>query len=328
LTSGDHWQHFNLRVKPFIADLDTPVINTLSEKSITAGCYDFYFTHSYLVDKLLGYIREKCTNIDEQKIHKQRLFYESLKDEFDIGFINLNYDNVILQTLPDLDTGFDREIGKFERTRLWQNKWNFCYHIHGSVHFDMGGDGYDLHKIFWEENIKAKFSNNISSRGSDYSTSGIRQPHSSIICGLDKANQVLKEPFSLYFKELDRLIYHSDAILFVGYGFNDIHLNKAFPFIRRDNSKTRKVCIIDWKNDTDSALKFDSSTWANGIFSAIPVNAREMGPENGQLYATPGFYKSNRLMEVSKNNNYPLSVWYSGLSAAWNYPEKFIKALR
>jgi hypothetical protein len=63
-------------------------------------------------------------------------FFNYLKSDYELGFINLNYDNTILTALPDLNTGFDKD-GKFKLNMLFEENWNFCYHLHGFVHFDM-----------------------------------------------------------------------------------------------------------------------------------------------------------------------------------------------
>jgi hypothetical protein len=49
-----------------------------------------------------------------------------------------------------------------------------------------------------------------------------------IIVGQGKSQQIQAFPFRTYYSELDRLVHQSDAVLFLGYGFNDSHINLAF----------------------------------------------------------------------------------------------------
>jgi hypothetical protein len=109
-----------------------------------------------------------------------------------------------------------------------------------------GGGGADIHGIRWNADLRSNFRNNSLGRNGNMSSEGIDDAQSNIIAGLDKANQILRQPFAQYFMQLDRLIYESDAILFMGYGFADFHLNKLFPFIRLDKQKKRKVVVLDY----------------------------------------------------------------------------------
>jgi hypothetical protein len=47
---------------------------------------------------------------------------------------------------------------------------------------------------------------------------------------------------------------------FLGYGFTDIHFNSLFEFIRFDQSKTRKVVIVDYANDNTETFKHRSDS--------------------------------------------------------------------
>lgn len=139
ISSDDHWKHFNNRLKPFIDLKKFPEVLPFGklEKFKVAVGNDFHFLQSYLIDELLNYFRAECKDQAKdkrEKIKKLRNFFDSLKGEFEIGFVNLNYDNIITTTLPDLKTGFDKS-GDFDRNELYSSSWNFRYHLHSSVHF-------------------------------------------------------------------------------------------------------------------------------------------------------------------------------------------------
>jgi len=328
ISKDDHWQYFNNRLKPFIEVNEFPEVIRYGTEKIADG-FDFHFLQSFLVDNLLEYFRNKCKTLALDKDMELKIikdFFTCFKKDYDVGFINLNYDNVILSALPDLKTGFDKSSGEFNRAELYNLEWNFCYHLHGSVHFDMkGGKNTEIHKILWNNDLSSQFSQNSSGRNSNYTNEGIDHLNSCIIAGLDKANQILKEPFGPYYMQLDRLIYESDAILFIGYGFNDLHLNSIFPFIRYDNRKKRKVVVIDWASDNEDGLNFRNDSWSYGVFATLPCNGYEMGDGDNRLHHPVNYYKEKKILEKSTNKNYPIAIWYDGLFEACKYVDK-IKA--
>ncbi|HLA52760.1 MAG TPA: SIR2 family protein [Flavitalea sp.] len=323
------WQHFNNRILPFVKMNELPAVISFKRERIASGG-EFSFLQSWLVDQLLNYFRRSCGELEKTKsaeIEKLQSFFIELKRSFDIGFVNLNYDNVVLTALPDLQTGFDLSDGSFKRDLLYDKKWNFCYHLHGSVHFDMlGGKGMEMHKIFWNKDLNSKFTQNSSGRSAQATAQGINHLTSSIITGLDKANQILREPFASYFMQMDRLIYESDAILFIGYGFADEHLNSLFPFIRYDGRK-RKVVVIDYATDDEDGLHFRQDDWTYGLFSAIPSNAYEMGDGKHAWANATSYFKSRNLLEKSINQEYPLAIWYNGLLKACEHPDTVLAEL-
>jgi len=323
------WKFYNNRINPFIDLKSIPDIIKFGKDKETDGG-DFHFLHSYLIDKLLEYFKTICTTINTDKkleLAKLNIFYTNLKKDFELGFINLNYDNVILSTLPDLETGFDRITGEFDRNRIYTSSWNFCYHMHGSVYFDLKGNAIDMHKIYWNDDLNSTFAQNSLGRNSNSTSEGLNHLNSAIIAGLDKSNQLLKEPFGPYFMQLDRLIHESDSILFVGYGFNDTHLNRIFPFIRNDK-KNRKVVIIDWADDKEDGLNFRHDNWSCGVFETIPFDASEIGDGINRLPHPALYYKTNKILEKSKNPNYPIAVWYNGVLEACDSVDKIIDELK
>ncbi len=331
LIKDEEWSHFTNRLNPFIDLTNFPeVVSFRREKIADAG--DFHFLHSFLVDKLLEHFRIKCKTLRQDKESELQIlknFFLSLKEHFRIGFINLNYDNVILSALPDLKTGFNKVTDEFSRDELYNSEWNFCYHLHGSIYLDMKGEkDTEMHKIFWNGDLSSQFSQNSSGRSGNYTNEGIDHLTTNIITGLDKTNQLLREPFGVYFMQLDKLIYEADAVLFMGYGFNDLHLNKLFPFIRYDKSKTRKVVIIGWAAEDEDSLNCRHDGWSFGVFNTIPSNSYEMGDGKSKLLRPVNYFKSRKTLEKSSNPEYPLAVWYGGTLEACKYSDKIIDELK
>jgi hypothetical protein len=331
IAGSDHWQRFNSRLKAFIQLCEFPeIIRFRIEKR--ADHSDFDTLVSLLVDRLLEHFRVKCRTLETDKkseLDQLKNFFNYLKSDFDLGFINLNYDNVILTALPDLNTGYNRVTGEFDRGRLYKDEWNFCYHVHGSVYFDMkGGDHVDMHGIRWNDNLGSPFRSNSSGRSKNYTSEGLWHINSNIITGLDKANQILKEPFSSYFMQTDRLAYVADAVLFIGYGFSDLHLNSIFPFIRYDKNKKRKVVIVDWASNDEDGLCHRHDGWSHGVFMTLPFNGHEMGDGKSSMPNVPAYYKKRNKLEKSSNPDYPLAVWYNGFLEACKNAKKIRANLR
>lgn len=331
LASDKDHQYYRHALNPFIELESFPDIIGFKGAIAQAKGEDFHKLHSFLVDKLLDYFRLRCRELPvnyQENIQLLRSFLETLKAHFDIGIINLNYDNVILSAMPDLKTGFDTRTGAFDRSKLYDGNWDFCYHMHGSVHFDMKGDtDMEMHKVYWNPDLASQFAQNSSGRNSNTTSEGTRHLTTNIIAGLDKANQLLGEPFGPYFMLTDQLIYAADAILFMGYGFNDNHLNKKFLFTRYDKQKRRKVAVIDWAKDDKDGLSCRRDNWSHNLFGALPTNSREMGRWGyGDICVVKDFRKTNSL-EKSSNPKLPLAVWYGGMLEACKHPDTIIAEL-
>ncbi|MAL59210.1 MAG: hypothetical protein CMC14_04105 [Flavobacteriaceae bacterium] len=323
---------YNKSLKAFIKLNQFPEIITRYREEKRADGNDFKDMQASLTDQLLIHIRRKCLTLNKDKrdeLNKAKQFFNDLKEEYDLGFINLNYDNVILNILPDLSTGFNLEDGKFDKTEFYSNKWNFCYHLHGSIHFNMTNDGPQSHNIIWENDLNNNFQTRSTNRNVNYTSEGNYHLNSTIISGLDKANQLLRAPYRQYYMKIDSLVNESDAILFIGYGFNDMHLNKVFPSHRFSPNKKRNVVVIDYATeDTNSIQMHSNRDWTHRLFETIPYNFYDFGiskylPKDETIL----YYKKNSTFESSRNEKYPVSVWYNGFLEACENSEKFKKEL-
>jgi hypothetical protein len=321
---------FHNRLNPFIQLSTLPDIQHW-DKICSASGEDLGKLQADLVDKLLSYFRATCKDLSTQKqdlLQQQKQFLDALNEQYQLGIINLNYDNVIDLSRPDLVTGFRNSDGSFDRSLLYAPHWNFIYHMHGSVHFDMkGGNGTEMHKIFWNWDLNSTFSGNSRGRNLFFTGEGDEFLTSAIIAGLGKSNQLLREPFGSYFSQLDRLIYEADKILFIGYGFNDMHVNNSFPFIRYDGHKFRKVMVIDHTADATDGLSFRHDEWSFGLGRTIPFNGHEMGHREIEEPHHAGYYRKRKTFERSINPNLPLSVWYNGYGEAMKNTDKILNEL-
>lgn len=324
--------YYRHSLNPFIDLTALPeIVDLYWKKTKIATGHDFGNFAVSLLDQLVKHFREICSDLATQQqdnVKVLRSFLLQLQKQFDIGIINLNYDNVMLTAMPELKTGFNSTTNAFDRSLLYDGNWNFCYHMHGSVYFDMrGGKDTEMHKIFWNSDLRSLFAQNGGGRNRQFTREGHAHATTSIIAGLDKPNQLLlAEPFGAYFMQLDQLIYEADAILFLGYGFNDSHINQKFPFIRYDEKKYRKVVVVDYAPDRQSGLGVRSDSWAGNVFRTLPFDKRDFTTSFSEPKIAAEFKQAHAL-DRSVISERPLAVWYEGMMAACRYPDKILKEL-
>lgn len=279
---------------------------------------------SHLIDNLTDEFRLRCKaarNENPDKFLEFAGFINQLNNDFDVAFITLNYDNLITQACPNLFTGFDTITGSFEASSVYErNGWGLIYHLHGSVHFDMQGDSSDMHAIVWNPDLTSTFRQNSFGRNSQGTSEGIYIPTSVIVAGYGKTNQIQRVPFRTYYSKIDEIASQAETFLFLGYGFNDYHINNSLRSIRHGNTK-KPVVIVDWASNDQDPMQFRHDEWSYNLCKTIPVNASEMASRAYKNIAPDiSTLKANNEFEVSNNPKYPLSVWYGGfIEACKNY---------
>lgn len=312
--------NFTLPMNAFFGLKKLPKIHSLTGERFVGG-NDLRQLCSRLVDKLIEEFRVRCKTAKEEHETDFEVFasfINQLNEDYDVAFITLNYDNLITQACPNLFTGFN-DSGSFNPATVYDRAvWGLIYHMHGSVHFDMQGADLDMHAIKWNNNLHSLFSGNSSGRNSQDTSEGISVPTSVIVAGYGKTNQIQRPPFRTYYSKLDEIAEKADAFLFMGYGFNDLHLNNSLHRIR-SGTTAKPVVIIDWAPEDQDPLQFRHDEWAYNLCKTVPVNASEMATKKYK-HSAPDIadLKKNGDFEVSSNPKYPLSVWYGGFIGACN----------
>ncbi|WP_386082406.1 SIR2 family protein [Vreelandella sp. F11] len=283
---------------------------------------------STLMSELVNHFIDACADASKAKaaeIAELRQFLAALKEEFDIGIITLNYDNLFTQASPDLYTGFNAD-GKFDpMSVLTRTDWNFIYHLHGSVHFAMTGVAHDMHGITWVAAPSKSHTVHATGRNSQDSMEGTTYPMSPFVAGYGKTQQILRQPFRTYFAQVNRLVHEADSLLFLGYGFGDLHLNTAFSEVR---DRHRPIVLVDWADDNQDPLPFRYDAWSYNLFKTLPGDAHTMSSVGHSAPACIADLRAKRELEVSNNPTYPLSVWYNGMLEACRNPQKILNHLR
>lgn len=311
-------------------------VNTLPESTIFGTHQsptgdDISLLQSILVDELLTEVRGRCQKLISNKAPQIKIlsdFLDELKKEFEIAILTVNYDDVLLRATSGLTTGFDT-AGTFIPNAVKTRGWDFCYHLHGSVHFNMlGGTANTLHEIRWEENLNATFHQNTSGRNMIRTTEGPSVLNSNIVAGFDKANQILRAPFRTYYCEIERIVAEADCYLVCGYGFADLHLNAQLKTLRGSSGSTKKIVILTHADDLEDPLQFRSDSWSSGMAETLTVDMNSMGTKHGKTAPIIADLKANREFEISHNPKFPLAVWYDGFLSACQNAKSVIQELK
>jgi len=291
--------------------IDQNVVNNLSQK---------------LCDYILTLFRDLCRRINPELASDLQLFHNfftRLQESSDIAVVTTDYDDLIHRTLPELETGFDRSgDGQFQSGRIFGRKdWPCLLHMHGSVHFDMRTVGNDLHAICWQSDLELCHQNSFG-RGARHSIEGDIYPTSSIVVGYGKTVQILTVPFRIYYSELDRLIFESDAVLFLGYGFGDMHLNAGFS--NYGTTRDRQVVVVDHASDDVLAAGsafYEGSPTAKRAMSVFDVPFHRLS--SGKV--VPDSMKTLRQareFDRCDDAGHRLSLWYNGMLESCKHADK------
>lgn len=212
---------------------------------------------TFLLRKLASHMRDLSKKFNSKKLDSQdpvfskfsnyRKFFDKLRDHFELGIYNLNYDTVAGTAWPEAYCGFDRQgQGNFEPLSVSQRKeWGFVYHLHGSVHHCIVEHP---RRIRWQNDLSSEFKD-----GPNFAremAQGFKPvPLTTFITGGFKLDQLLVDPYQTLYSVLVRHVHEADAILVVGYGFGDPHVNcvlrNRFEGPDHDDRPHPKVVVLE-----------------------------------------------------------------------------------
>lgn len=215
--------------------------------------------HQFLIDILAKYFRAKCQEVENtppENFDGYINFFKEIRKAFDVGVYNLNHDNLAYRALKKTNegvfTGFDD--WNFQPDEIYNRKeWDFLYHLHGSVHFNLI-ENLDLtHETDliiwqdWQDDGKKSFTD-IGFPQMEASFDANWIPLATILTGGFKREQLAPEPFQTFQSALSKHVHEADAILIIGYGFGDSHINRALQnrfYLPSRHKPPPKVYIID-----------------------------------------------------------------------------------
>lgn len=265
-------------------------------------------------DTIVEHFIDVCADAPETRkdnLAQLKSILDALSDEFDIGIVTLNYDNIFSLARPDLYTGFNETTGEFEPQEvLNRSEWNFIYHAHGSIHFAMDGKGSDMHGIVWRHTPEKGHAGQATGRNGQSFLEGMHFPTSNIIAGYGKTLQMLRQPFRTYFAQVNRLVLDADALLFIGYGFGDLHLNAAFS--EADN-RPRPTAVLTMGTNKDLPYALRTDAWSYNMGLTVPTRVRSTDLTEDGSPRFIGELNTAGDFEVIRDADFPLSIWYGGL---------------
>lgn len=178
----------------------------------------------FLLEKLADYMRERSRSFDvkSRAFADYRQIFSRLREEFEVGVYNLNYDNVAVSAWPEAFTEFNG--GKFDARGIGiRREWEFIYHLHGSVHYSFCDPPFKR-ELEWKEDLAGLFET-CRPLFPDMASEFKAIVPTTLIAGGFKLDQLLSDPPQTFHASLVRHAHEADAVLIVGYGFGDVHVN-------------------------------------------------------------------------------------------------------
>jgi hypothetical protein len=268
----------------------------------------------HLLIELARHMRGLCRKLDlrtEAARHYTALF-DSVRDVFDVGVYNLNYDTSALAAWPDAYTGFN-ETGTFDPLGVHQREeWGFVHHLHGSVHHSLVGEFGN--EICWRPDLGGSFFDGHQGLVDDKRSEGRSFPKTTLVAGGFKLDQLLVEPFHSFHAALVRHVYAADAVLVGGYGFGDVHVNRALRNRLAGTNTRPPAMILDYACATTDPMQFRNDLWAHELCETLGTS--------GDFFREPGHSSPSGPSELAAKGSFEVSaphrvaLWHGGFVEA------------
>ena len=157
---------------------------------------------TFLLERLAKHMRGRCRLLDPELpvLSEYREFFRTLRERFDLGIYNLNYDTVARTAWPEAFCGFD-PCGTFDPSGVIRRRdWGFIYHLHGSVHHSIT----TLRpRIVWQQNLCGAFTDQVDVAPA--MAQGFRwAPLTTLVAGGFKLDQLTDDPYQTFYSALVR----------------------------------------------------------------------------------------------------------------------------
>src|SRR5271165_4061005 len=274
---------------------------------------------AYLLDKLAKYMRERSKALDKDvpAFQQYMRILSRLRDDFEVGVYNLNYDNVAISAWPDAFTGFRH--GKFDaRAVSVRKEWEFIYPLHGSVHYSLASE--QRTNISWVDDLTHSDFTDSTSLVSGMAEQFKPLVPTTLIAGAFKLDQLLADPFQTFYASLIRHAHEADALLVAGYGFGDVHVNRALQNRLSIDSPLAPVVVVT-KCDASSqqmAIRQNWCIWAQRLGETLKTSFDFNQPVPQQLVEQNMFEKDSRGH---------VRIWHGGFLEILNCLEQVIAHL-
>jgi hypothetical protein len=284
----------------------------------------------FLVGCLANHMRQRCRDLDvtSNAFGDYAEILQRLAEAFDVGIYNLNYDDLAVRALPQAFTGFSG--GKFDAQAVAdRTSWNFIYHLHGSVHYSLSGSSLRPN-ILWKDDLAGEFEDSqplMPSMAAEF------RPviPTTLVAGGFKLDQLLAEPAQSFFASLVRHAQQADAFLIAGYGFADVHVNRALQnrfAVDANGPRGRPQTIVATKTDPPFGLIGDREGhefFAWELTHTLSTRFSSSG-------ATPGLrFSISELIDRGVFESDPFGrarIWHGGFSQARDHLDQLVRSLQ
>jgi hypothetical protein len=228
-----------------------------------------------LLTRLAQYMRGCCKSLDTTSaaFADYRTILARLRDEFEVGIYNLNYDDVTHRVWPDAFSGFHDK--RFDARAVGRRpEWDFVYHLHGSVHYSFPTSSV-RNEVIWRDDLDGPF---VVCQHLAAEMAPEFRPvlPATLVAGGYKLDQLLADPAQSFHASLVRHVHEADAVLIAGYGFGDVHVNRALRnrFDLPDPGRIQRppVVVVDKTTPTPHAtvnLRQSHEFWAWELTHAL-----------------------------------------------------------
>jgi hypothetical protein len=279
---------------------------------------------SHLFGKLARHMRERSAVIEKgaPAFTAYAGVFAGLRDHFDLGVYTLNYDTGLVSALPDAFTGFT-STGFFDpRAVLERREWDFGYHLHGSVHHTLV-DGYST-EIRWRHDLAGEFHDGDEVPPSQSMTEFRTFPRTTLIAGGLKLDQLLVDPFQTLYASLIRHVHEADAILIAGYGFGDVHINRALQNRLSQLSARPPVIVVDKTSPTELPMGIregiGNSLWAWNLTQTLKCS---FNPAAGRIDSRSLISILLDEAKFERSMDDKVAIWHGGFETIANSIDKF-----
>ena len=180
-----------------------------------------------------------------------------------------------------------------------------------------------------KEDLASKFMD-IGAQPADPAQDFLPTRLTTLIAGGFKLDQLLYEPYQSFHSTLARHVHEADAILIIGYGFGDLHVNRAirnrFALSRSSRSDPKVVVVTKSRPDRWRTGRLAlSEFWSMQVQRAFKTTFHDQVKWPSEDDRTVADLIELSQFEVSASKR--VAIWHSGVCSAYSDVDRLIKRL-
>lgn len=246
-------------------------------------------------------------------------FVEFLRSQYVTRIYTTNYDDFLLQAVPDLYTGFGAAqagVRRFDKERFWvRDRWDTASYLHGSVHMGFQHPPHgDIGELFWFDDRANALKHSSFTGSSPPRMDGTSVLVTAVITGLEKLSRVQQRPFAHFYSMMARDAMRADIIFVIGSGLADLHLNTWLGEARSRAPQPPLLFIDYWPNGFEDDTYFEFGPKTIRLFHKLRVHVAE-------------HYRGTRMGDWILAQDRTCAIWDRGFQAFLNAPDQLDRVL-